>query len=217
MVAGGPDGTPARPSRLRRHLAGLDAATGFSLGADFAKSLGRSLPAGQLADTRSRLADNLLREDELNASFAAVLRAWGIAPAGTATSAADSAGKEAGEPETAQDAQDVRDAQDAEAAEDAAVIERNLALYVRSRRREAVLYGLVMAAGLAACYAGLLFPARVAIVRLLAGLACTSFVAASALMCLAACWRVHVCTQRRFVPFVRWVSHLFLPWRRRDT
>ncbi len=185
MVAGNgsKDGASARTSRMHTLRARLGAATGFSTGMDFARHLGRHHPLDRLADIRSRLADNLCREEELTAApFATVLRVWGIS-------------SPAGDEETA----------------------RNLALYVRSKRREACILGLLTLTGLAACYASLLFPARVAIVRILAGLACTSFVAASALMCLAACWRVRVCTQQHFVPFVHWLAQSFLPWKQAAT
>ena len=91
--------------------------------------------------------------------------------------------------------------------------EEGLRDYVRARVREAIFFALLCLVGLVACYANLLFPARVPLVRFLAGLACTSFVAASLVMCLASAWRARVCIKRHFVPFTAWLKGLVLPLR----
>ena len=91
--------------------------------------------------------------------------------------------------------------------------EDELASYVRARLKEALFFALLCLVGLVACYANLLFPARVPLVRFLAGLACASFVAASLVMCLAAFWRARVCRTRNFVPFTGWLKGL-LPFSR---
>ncbi len=91
------------------------------------------------------------------------------------------------------------------------ISEESLAAYAKARVREAIILALLCLLALAVCYANLLFPARVPLVRFLAGLACASFVAASGLMCLASAWRARVCRTRRFVPFTSWLAGLLLP------